>query len=232
MSRMQPLRLEWTLASPMVAGAHPLHLDALVAYAVTQRAMQDGTAAGRSFDELASELPLQRAGEADEWCWQASALDIAAGPYSMRLWTRKTDEMDYARRMERQQIDVRLKFPLKRFAGKIDTSRGIFKEHFKFFQVRQVHRVQAWCVGDAEALGELLDPAAGLVTALGAKVRMGFGRVLTFEMHEDEEGLVQWRRRVLPWPEAGSVPVRMAVRPPYWHGDNVRDAFAMPELFA
>ena len=232
MSGMQPLRLEWTLATPMVASAHPLHLDALVAYAVTERALRDGLVTQGLIADLANELPIQRAVRDGSWCWQASALTLEGGQHSMRYWTRKTDAHDLARRIEAGQIAGRYKFPLKPYAIKIDTVRGMFKQHFKFYPVRQISKAVAWCVGNPDELGELLDPAAGLVTVLGAKARMGHGRIASLDITVDERANELWQRRVMPWSVDGSVPVRMAVRPPYWQVENVMDAYADPGLFA
>lgn len=232
MGTMQPLRLEWTLATPMVAGAHPLHLDALAAYAVTERSLRDGMVTQGRIADLANELPLQRASQLGTWCWKASALTLEGGQHSMRYWTRKTDTDDVARRIEAGQIDGRYKFPLKPYAIKVDTVRGLFKQQFKFYPVRQIAKAVAWCVGDPDELGELLDPAAGLVTALGAKSRMGHGRIASLEITIDERANDLWQRRVMPWPVEGGAPVRMAVRPPYWQVENVVDAYVNPSVFA
>lgn len=35
-----PLKITWRLASPMVAGPNPLHLDALVSYALVQETLE------------------------------------------------------------------------------------------------------------------------------------------------------------------------------------------------
>ncbi|WP_447410695.1 hypothetical protein, partial [Clostridium perfringens] len=86
------------------------------------------------------------------------------------------------------------KFPLKPFSIKIDTQRGTFKQLFKFYPVRQVSKATAWCIGDEEELGNLLDPASGIVTALGAKARMGHGMVRSFSIVEDREALERWQQ--------------------------------------
>ena len=150
----------------------------------------------------------------------------------MRYWTRKTDALDLSRRIEAGQIQGRYKFPLKPYAYKIDTVRGLFKQHFKFYPVRQITKAVAWCMGDPDELGNLLDPSSGLVTALGAKARMGHGRISSFVITPDERACEMWKRRVLPWEVEGAVPVRMAVHPPYWDVANIADAFAPAELFA
>ena len=230
---MRPLRIEWTLGTPMVAGAHPLHLDALVAYAVTEEALRSGRHASGSIRDLATELPLDKEVRDGEWAWKASALSVAAGgSHSMRFWTRKTDAMDYAERVAGGGIEGKFRFPLKPYAYKIDTQRGIFKQLFKFFPVRQVDKVVAWCIGDLDRLEEILAPEAGYITHLGSKTRMGFGRITSFSIQVDEAAHANWERRVLPWPHEGAVAMRISAHPPYWAQDNQREAFASPDLFA
>ncbi|MYM92615.1 type IV CRISPR-associated protein Csf3 [Duganella vulcania] len=227
---MQPLRLEWTLSTPMVVGAHPLHLDALVAYAVTEEALRTGMVVSGPISDIARDLPLQREEQAGQWCWKASALRRAAGPHSTRFWTRKTDPYDYATRAQTGQLEGRFKAPMKPYAAKIDTQRGLLKQQFKFFPVQQIQTVTAWCIGDLNRLEELLHPDSGFVTNLGGKGRMGFGKVRSFLIESDDAALMKWAERVLPWAHEGALPVRLAIRPPYWDVANLADAFAIPAL--
>ncbi|WP_420213420.1 type IV CRISPR-associated protein Csf3 (plasmid) [Burkholderia aenigmatica] len=235
---MVPLKLTWTLATPMVAGAHPLHLDALIAFAITEeglRALGKDARDHRTLFEFAqSPLPLEREQRGDAWCWKASAItpDGDPGPHSMRFWTRKTDAYDMARRIESGQIEGRYRFPLKPYAYKVDTVRGLFKQQFKFFPVRQVARLQAWCIGDEDRLLDLLAPESGYVTHLGGKGRMGYGRIASFHIERDSDASERWKRRVLPWPHDGAELVRMATRPPYWAIETRADAYVCPDLLA
>ncbi|WP_258570045.1 type IV CRISPR-associated protein Csf3 [Burkholderia sp. MBR-1] len=237
---MVPLRLTWTLETPMVAGAHPLHLDALIAYAIVEEAIRATGTAGAgtgmrdaTVRELAdSPLPLEREARGDAWCWKASAVVPVGdpGPHSMRFWTRKTDAYDMAHRIEAGQIEGRYRFPLKPYAYKVDTVRGLFKQQFKFFPVRQIEQVQAWCVGDEDRLLDLLAPETGYVTHLGSKGRMGYGRIGTLHIEQDPTAGERWKRRVLPWPHDGAELVQMATRPPYWAIENRVAAYVVPEL--
>ncbi|RQZ31662.1 type IV CRISPR-associated protein Csf3 [Burkholderia sp. Bp9017] len=220
----------------MVAGAHPLHLDALIAYAIVEESLR---AAGaweadpKTLRELADfPLPLERDQRDDARCWKASAIVPGGdpGPHSMRFWTRKTDAYDMARRIEGGQIEGRYKFPLKQYAYKVDTARGLLKQQFKFFPVRQVEQVHAWCVGDEDRLVDLLSPETGYVTHLGAKARMGYGRIRSFHIERDDAARDLWQRRVLPWPHEGAEAVAMATRPPYWAVDTRGIAYVTPDL--
>lgn len=249
---MKPLRLTWTLQSPMVVSAHPLHLDALVAYAMFEEALRNADAdaddnivgrgdVSRTLGNLASQpLPLGRAVDStspeETWCWQASAiLPLGAqGPHSTRFWTRKTDPYDYSRRVAAGAVEGRFRLGeqkgAKPYAYVVDTQRGIFKQQYKFFPMRHVTQVQAWCIGDEDQLVHLLSPETGYVTHLGGKARMGFGRIGDFTIEYDSEAEALWQRRVLPWAHDGAVQVEMAVRPPYWAIDTRGPAWVQPDL--
>lgn len=240
---MEPLRLTWTLATPLASGAFPIHLDALVAYAVTEDALRAGADPALKVRELSNDLPLQRAnGEAGAWCWKASALRGKTRAHSMRMWVRKTDPCDLADRIDRNQIVGRWRRAAKDangrevfapFAYAIDLQRGVLKNHFQFFPVRHVHTLEAWCIGDRDRLLELLDPSAGLITGIGPRVRSGFGRVLAFSIERDEVAEQHWMQRVLPWEAPGTVAIQAAHKPPYWAPENrFAASWVSPEIMA
>ena len=149
----------------------------------------------------------------------------------MRFWTRKSDAYDYADRLEAGQLDVKTKFPLKPYGIKFDTVRGTFKQMFKFFPVRSVTRLQAWCIGDEDRLAELLSPEAGYLTYLGGKARMGHGRITSFDMAHDPVAADKWSNRVLPWSEPSCVEVQAATQMPYWDAANRTRAWINPSLY-
>jgi CRISPR type IV-associated protein Csf3 len=70
-------------------------------------------------------------------------------------------------------------------------------------------RVEWWCLGEPDAIRNLLDR----VTHLGRHTRHGNGRVLSWEIAEDNAAREQWRQRVFPDP-AGAPD---AIRAPYHH---------------
>lgn len=225
-----PLRLTWQLASPIVIGAYPLHLDALVAFALAQETAQ--THGGVQDFAATLNLPLAHEIRDGKTCVMASALlPVEPGEHSMRMWTRKSDPYEYAARIEAGHLSSRTRFPLKPYALKFDTQRGTFKQMFKFFAVRHVRTVQAWCVGDMDRLTELLAPEAGLITYLGAKTRMGYGRVLEFDIAYDEMANECWTKRILPWSTPNSVQIEAASSLPYWEIKNRGVAYVDPALF-
>lgn len=227
---MIPLRLTWTLATQMVVSPNPLHLDALIGAAMASEGRLRDAAA---WDERAPlDLPLARESRDGLECWKASAL-IAnqPGEQGLRFWTLRNNINDFAKRLEAGQIESGAKFPLKPYAQKFDTVRGGFKQSFKFFPVRDVRQLQAWCVGDIDRLAELLSPEAGHITYLGAKKRMGFGRIVDFQIEPDEQALENWKLRVLPWSEDDCVKVQAATKMPYSDVANQAEAWVNPLLF-
>lgn len=228
---MTPLRLTWTLATPIVVGAYPLHLDGLIGFALAQE-MRQADPLSSWIESVDLELPLEREVRGKLGCWKASVL-LPSEPseHSMRFWTRKSDPYDYAVRLEAGQLDVKTKFPLKPYRMQFDTARGTFKQMFKFFPVRSVTELSAWCVGDLNRLSELLAPEAGYITYLGPKSRMGFGRIVQFDIEVDESAEAKWMSRVLPWPEDGCVPVEAATTMPYWEPLNRGPAWVNPDLY-
>ena len=99
---LAPLKVTFMLDTPMVPSAYPIHLDALVAYALTQTklaAMDETVQSNESIRQLAEELPFAKETRDGEWVWQASALvPEVVGEQAVRMWTRKTNVYDYASR--------------------------------------------------------------------------------------------------------------------------------------
>jgi len=229
---MVPLRLEWRLTSPVAGMSLPLHLDALVAYAITEEALRYGTAIGNVRD-IANELPLEKAQKGDLFCWKASALlaEHIHG-HEMQMWTRKFPEQDYADLYINGKFsDVKAKvnpetnmLDLKQYAAVMDTLRGQTKNHFQFIPVRHIDRFVAYCIGDIDRLTELLSPESGYITSIGARKRQSAGNIVKtgegFAIQEDERALEYWEKRILPWHKEGYEPIQAAHIPPYWAVEN------------
>lgn len=222
---LAPLKITFHLDTPMQRSGYPIHLDALVAYAQTHAAlagMDADNAPTGMLRELAEDLPLAKTENNDEWVWKASALiPVSFGEKSVRMWTRKTNPYDIARRIiaDKVEIGVRTENALKAgkpYAGAIDTARGLLKNMHEFYPVEEIHQLDAWCIGDIDILENLLAPESGWITHIGKRTRIGHGRVKTIQIEEDEEALEKWKLRVLPWPEAGYEPIQAGLRPPYW----------------
>lgn len=232
---MEPIKITFEMDTPMVPPTgYPLHLDALLAYAMTQQklgSMAQGyeePVPGMLLRELAQDLPLEKESRSDDnWVWKASALlPQEIGDHAVRLWTRKTDPYDYAERVINGSMEVStatqnaLKSG-KPYAHAIDTARGALKNQFQFYQVANIRKMVAWCVGERDLVEELLSPESGLITHLGKRSRIGHGRISRVTFEHDTEAVELWKRRVLPWQENSEyIPVQAAFRPPYWAIEN------------
>lgn len=226
---MKPLRLEWRLSSSVAGMRLPLHVDALVAYAITEEQVRSG--ATGNIRELGKNLPLESETRDGLTCWKASAL-LSQGNAGndTRLWTKKTDEYDYAQRMAGQQFSARLKVPMKPYEGTIDTQRGQMKNHFQFYSSKHISHFVGFCIGDEDRLLELLSPESGYITTIGARGRSSHGRIASFHIQEDDQALVMWEKRVLPWPADGLKEIEAAYTNPYWAIENRTTSYIDPAL--
>lgn len=227
---MTPLRIEWCLTNAVVGMNLPLHLDALIAYAVTEEGLRYGTDY-TNIRDIAAVLPLEKAEQDGLFCWKASAL-IATEVmgHDMQMWTRKFPEEDYVDyyasgkfgglnakfNSETNEID------LKPYAAVIDTQRGPYKNHFQHLPVRHIKKFVAYCVGDIDRITELLSPESGYIKSIGPRSRQSAGNILvdSFVIEKDEAALEAWQQRVLPWPKENYVPIQAAHKPPYWAIEN------------
>lgn len=236
---MTPLRLTWRLSTPVACSGYPIHLDDIVAFAKTRlglrMASHDDESPEGSIRQFAQELPLEREVRGEDAVWKASAL-VPAGDatvtHGMRFWTSKFDSYDYAQRFADGSLALKSRpGRLKPYALNIDTKRGLFKNGYKFYAVKHIERLQAWCRGDEDELAELLDPACGSpVMWIGARGRSGLGRIASFEMVRDDEALHRWSQRSMPWAYEGAVQLDLATRPPYWDVANRGRAWVNPDL--
>lgn len=251
-SKFQPLRISWNLATDLVLGGNPIHLDALVAYAKTKmelnlRGLDTNSTDTTLIRDLANDLPLAKETRGDQWVYQASAIMPAEGAeviHGMRYWTRRTNEIDYAERVHSGEMES-ASIIAKRLAGKviptpkamkpyshvIDTVRGLHKNIYKFYPTKTVQTIHAWCIGDRDQLQELLDPSAGYILSIGPRKRNGHGLISSFDIVEDKAALELWDNRVLPWMHEGAEPMELAAHPPYWAPENRGINFARKHIF-
>lgn len=235
---MKALRVDFNLVTAVSGMSMPLHLDALLAYAVTQEHLQSNPDCTdkKSIRSLGENLPLAKAEDGDMWCWKSSALVAEATlQHEMRMWTRKTDAEVMATMLADGSLQRKraLKFPLEPLSVKIDTQRGALKNHFQFIPVRHVKKFSAYCIGDADRIYDLLQT---YVTHIGARGRTGFGRIAqedggtiqSIYVEEDESANQMWQHRVMPWALDGYVPIQAAHKAPYWAAENKAISF-IPE---
>lgn len=210
---LQPLKVTFELCGAMVEPEHPIHLDALMAYAVVQRH-------GGNW-QLQEHLPLARAQRDGQWVWKASALALTRHglPYR-RHFLRRTDIESYA--SARGHV-LRLR------GDKIVTSRGPLKNCLLTYPLIDVSQAFAWCVGDPVQVQSLL----GELRFLGKRTRLGHGEIKAVHVSEDAAAQEYWQRRVLPWDpgdDASYEPVVSGHRPPYWDATKWRKCWQYTRL--
>lgn len=211
---MQGLQIDCLLATPWCPPAHGLHLDGLLAWSLVQDAVAARTNA-TDYDSIISDLPLEKH-ESGVWC--ASMLTpVGWLGQERRYMTAKTPVESMARYIGAGAVDT------KGGAG-IDTVRGPAKNGQFFITLEYVQGLRAWCVGDVDAVKDLLSR----IDSVGVKSRIGFGTLRPFD-----DGLL-WR--VTPSAEAAegwkrrNAPVRLldeshqavgSWRAPYWRGTDL-----------
>jgi CRISPR type IV-associated protein Csf3 len=227
------LRVELHLCSPVVAPRYPWLLDSLLAACAVEDALADADPDDpRPLRELGEALPLAITTVAGEPIWQASALvprasDSAQCFSQSRRMVRRTDETALSDALAQGVVRTRGFDPAdpKPYAYKLDTARGLLKNAATIYTLRQVDVLEAWCIGDADAIEALLTNHARQV---GPIRRLGHGRVAQVRVMPDDKAHDFWRLRPLPIEQGdasqggvdGTIQISMRPRPPYWSGEG------------
>lgn len=236
---MKPLRVTIKLAEPIAASTFPRLLDGLLAHCAVEDALTfcDDENDQRPLRELGDELPLQRVEGCAEKVWKASAFmpvgritdDCSVDHFSVtghtqiRKLIRRSDVHEIARLTGLGFIPARGFDPDKPKHGAIqlDTARGLLKESAITYALKHVHAIEAWCIGEQDHIEALLTH----VEFLGAKRRLGHGKVQSIEVVEDERANRLWELRPLPMDAKTSsaapacldrIPAFLPPRAPYW----------------
>ena len=229
---MQPLKVTFKLASPLFMDSeYPVHLDALLAYAVVQDAENNGEddCWARADEFLDGVLEKShRTGESEPWVWKASKLFVqVSSTVQFTNQIRKSDPEMYFDDMHSEQnpngvwVTGFMKDGSARKINPetfgINTASGQQRGYQWLAASRWVREVTAYAVGDLAAVEYYLKTH---IRNLGKVGRNGFGRVSSIEVepHACED---DWRLRVLPMGmtgKAGAVyaPVQACLRAPYW----------------
>lgn len=217
---MTPLRVTFHLASAVVEGDYPIHLDDLIAWATVDEKLQgarpdDPSLSDAQYEALIADLPLSKLEGADgQSVWAASQIsfDKPEGR-GMRMFVRRTDTDTLSQLVGDGQVIRR--------GDQINLATGPDKNYLLQIPFITVGTATAWCIGEKVAIERLL----ARVHYLGKKRSQGFGRVLSVSVDEAPEAAERVWVRHLPWPRDGYHPARVAVRPPYWSPKNEVDAW-------
>ena len=166
-----------------------------------------------NYDALTADLPFELFEHEQGDCWKASTFEVVGyHEQTRRYMTAKTPVQAMALAIGRGLVDPK-------GGSIIDTQRGPGKNSAFYYTLEFADGLQAWCIGDRDALEDLLSG----VSAMGAKTRLGHGALQPYEdgrffrIVPDETAHVRWQHRNLPvrlherlMPGAG------ALKPPYW----------------
>lgn len=239
----QPLRITFQIAGGWVPPRYPLHLDALLAYCVTERELADLEQAPEGASEIIAIaedpkiMPLSRFEKDGQWVWMASAITpVRAVLNDSRFLTRRTYDDDFPAAVGIGAVkkgNFRPDKPAPN-SGHIDATRGTFRNRLEYFPVQhdatgEGFLLQAWCLGDLDRIDELLtDDFAP--SHIGANRRMGLGRIVGVTIEHDPQAHEKWKNRVKPWPLLDDeCQVIASCKAPYWLSTNRQQAW-MPVL--
>ena len=208
---MAPLKVTITFRSPLIQhNDNPIHLDALLAWCLSNEAEEcDDDNPWDADNQLVSVLEKAYAPNGD-WVWKASRLVFT--PLSGVAFinqTRRTDATEY--------LDAKDKGVLLMGPETLRTDRGNQKSYQFLVGYQWMAKAEAWCVGDADAVIDLMSRLRGV----GKMVRNGYGLIQNFTIDLREEAADKWRLRALPIEMDGVdgvtyYPVQQCLRPPYW----------------
>jgi CRISPR type IV-associated protein Csf3 len=217
---MQPLHIRIDLVSPLAAfDKRPSYLDGLLSGVYGERLLADqGASVARpGLDPFQEALNLSAFLEdteiGGEMIWKASRLVPAwIGPLQWWTMTRRTDPLNY---MWGQDTGL-----VKSNRASVDLNSGQERNYFWYLPIREASHLDAWCIGDPDAIRDLL----GSARSIGKHRNNGFGLVSRVHVQHDEVAHQKWRWRPLPVEETGSeedpaltyAPAFETVRPPYW----------------
>lgn len=204
----QPLKISGQMLSPMVIQSDAIHLDAVLAYAVSQ------DVDARSITSEGTSIPLPLA---QLWC--------SDDGWPVWASTSITPLIDGASKAP-EYIHKRYPDDRTAYAAKVnaDPKAGRWKEYRIPIATMAMEKIEAHCIGNLDAVKHLLTH----ITHVGKKAAMGFGRVIwTIEpwdiLRGDAEGIIV-KNRPLPAAMFANLPTPegMRYRPlagwhaPYW----------------
>lgn len=207
---MTPLRITFTLDRPMRVPEYPIHLDALLAWAVVTEA---GTMGHDNPLDAQEQLPLasEGAGEGAVWC----ASQLIFRPES------SADPLLLTKRFELEAIARKQGTLIAGGPTKIPMGTGPYKAFVLNEPMAWVSCAVAYAVGEAERIGVLLKR----ITHVGKRRGIGMGRVSAIDIAADARATHAWRCRIMPTPMEGYEAIEATTRPPYWKRENRRVAY-------
>lgn len=211
---MEALQIECELAGPWCPPAQGLHLDGLLAWVLVQDALASGAKVD-NYQDVIADLPLDRHASG-VWC-ASMFTPVGWMGQERRYLTAKTPVEDMIRNIGIGCVSTK-------GGSVIDTVRGPAKNGQTYITVEHVRGLRAWCVGDGQAIADLLERVPGV----GVKTRLGLGSLVEsadgsrWRITECEEARELWKRRASPVKLIEDSHQSIgAWKSPYWHGAEV-----------
>lgn len=222
----QPLKITFSLASPIVDGANLLHLDALLAWVNVNINNDDYESIGDALDDL----PLDSVEFDGMTVWKASKLtfNLRGGRLGVpvrRMFIRKTESLMIAEMKNELNMFHDKKnsgFKAGSIGNLISNGSGWSRNFQEFYPVKDCVTAVAYCIGDKKAIEDALKH----IKWLGKRGVAGSGKVTGILVEVDENANHLWKQRALP---AGMVkdselsqyyPAITTVSNPYWMTTN------------
>ena len=217
---MQALKVVFRFRSPlMVDSEHPLHLDAVLSFALMKE-LEENESANPWQESLDLSNILEKT-EGTPWVWKASQIEFRSGmaPFlSTHLMTNMIRRSD----PERTYADLGYAWETSRTVGpafKVDTRSGQQRGYQWLAASRWIREATAWAIGDIDAVRHYLS----FIKFLGKQGRNGYGQISEVSVDpvtQDVEN-ENWKKRCLPegipgLPGIVYEPSFETARPPYW----------------
>jgi CRISPR type IV-associated protein Csf3 len=201
---MTPLAVTFRLGSAMRQPENPIHLDALLAWAVVDEATEAGHPDPWSVQH---EIPIARHGEGDRWVFCASMLcPPAALPLPFVAHRTRAQHGTLLARAVASGV-------ISKGPNIIPAGSGRFKLYLLSDTYQWVSHLSAWCLStNPDRVRELLQR----VHHIGKGRGLDAGRVTSVDVVESPDANDRWRHRVMPDPAPGYLPIHATMRPPYW----------------
>lgn len=216
MSTHEPFKVTFRFRSPMVLESeYPIHLDALLAWCITQEEKDVEEHESWAFAE---ELSPWLSSEENEhgMVWKASRLLFTP--------SRERSQFNMIRRADPEVFLADYdagRFSVKRQISYLDTRSGQYRAYQLLIPYQWMEKAEAWGVGDIGGVRDLLSHLVNI----GKQARNGFGLIESITVEPCPGAAELWRLRVLPEGVPGApgvdyVPAMHCLSPPYWRKTN------------
>jgi len=206
---MEPLKIHWQFARPVVVPAHPIHLDALLAWAAVDEAVSQGQSDPLS---AADSLPLACwTANSGAWVWQASQLRFRGRHGGFMTQSQRRAELYELAVNQARGVFRTRRHPIKRARP----GAGPYKGYVLWTSMAWYMEATAYCTGESDRIQELL----ARVRFIGKRRRERNGEVAAMEISHSPDPDA-WRDRRLPIDPSidreGYAYSMGPLRPPYW----------------